>query len=286
MIKSLQSLRFVFALMIFFHHYSFNGVALFDAGGTCGVSFFIILSGFVMSIGYKQRVLSPSFSYKEYLKRRFARLYPLHLLCLLCVIVCHGINYTLKDWLALIPSLFLLQSWIPIKGVYFAGNAVSWCLSDLFFFYAVFPFVIQSIAKCSVRTNTLILLTVISLYAFAVVVLPETLYHPMLYISPIFRIIDFIIGVYLYEVFSRIITGEFVSKLNRLSFTFKTAIEAFVCLLLVIAILGYHYSPKCIVYASYYWLIMPFVIITLSLFNISGGGCLPVFTNKSYDLSW
>lgn len=39
MISSLQSLRFIFAIMIFIHHYTVNGEGLFDAGGTCGVSF-------------------------------------------------------------------------------------------------------------------------------------------------------------------------------------------------------------------------------------------------------
>ena len=51
MIVSLQSWRFIFALMIFLHHFPVNGKGLFEAGGSCGVSFFLILSGFAMAAG-------------------------------------------------------------------------------------------------------------------------------------------------------------------------------------------------------------------------------------------
>lgn len=64
MIQSLQSLRFVFAIMIFLHHAS-----LFEAGGSCGVSFFMILSGFVMSVGYETKVQTASFSYKNFIAK-------------------------------------------------------------------------------------------------------------------------------------------------------------------------------------------------------------------------
>lgn len=82
MIKSLQSLRFVFALMIFFHHFPVNGEGLFEAGGTCGVSFFLILSGFVMSAGYGDKVSRQDFNYHNFLIKRIIRLYPLHIICL------------------------------------------------------------------------------------------------------------------------------------------------------------------------------------------------------------
>ena len=51
MIKPLTSLRFVFALMIFMHHYSIkkgSSEVLFPEG-FLGVTFFFILSGFILS---------------------------------------------------------------------------------------------------------------------------------------------------------------------------------------------------------------------------------------------
>ncbi len=81
MIKSLTSLRGIFILFIFFHHC----LNLYPGGGTMAVSFFFVLGGFSMTIGYKDKVLKSYFSYKDYLSRRYIKFYPLHWLCLLAV---------------------------------------------------------------------------------------------------------------------------------------------------------------------------------------------------------
>ncbi|MBQ7870061.1 MAG: hypothetical protein IJ355_07030 [Prevotella sp.] len=52
MIETLQSLRFIFFVMIFMSHFGYDGRPTFDAGGDCGVSFFFILSGFVGEPSY------------------------------------------------------------------------------------------------------------------------------------------------------------------------------------------------------------------------------------------
>ena len=58
MIISLQALRFIFALFVFVEHFpvSAEETSLLHGAGPMGVSFFIVLSGFVMSIGYEKRV--------------------------------------------------------------------------------------------------------------------------------------------------------------------------------------------------------------------------------------
>ena len=56
--RALQSLWFIFALMIFFHHVSDEtGIGMFSAGGSCVVSFFIILSGFILAMVYGDKWL-------------------------------------------------------------------------------------------------------------------------------------------------------------------------------------------------------------------------------------
>lgn len=134
MFHVLQALRFGFAVMIFLHH-----VELFEAGGSCGVSFFLLLSGFVMSRGYAEKVAQPGFSWRHYMGRRILRLWPLHLVCLLVAVAVRVFLYgeEIGGWWWL-PNLCLLQSWLPYPHIYFSGNAVSWCLSDLLFFYALF----------------------------------------------------------------------------------------------------------------------------------------------------
>lgn len=109
MIGSLQSLRFIFAIMIFLHHFTGNGgVGLFEAGGSCGVSFFMILSGFVMSVGYFEKVQLPSFNYTSFIGKRLIRVYPLHFLCLIGFVVLTISTLTLFGSLKLIPNLLLL----------------------------------------------------------------------------------------------------------------------------------------------------------------------------------
>lgn len=51
-IATLQSMRFIFYMQIFICHYFSNlGFHCFDYGGDAGVTFFFILSGFVLSMG-------------------------------------------------------------------------------------------------------------------------------------------------------------------------------------------------------------------------------------------
>ena len=120
MFLSLQSLRFVFAVVIFLHH-----LGVLEAGGSCGVSFFLVLSGFVMAKGYGGKVSASGFSFRHYMEKRLVRLYPLHLVCLLLAMVVHGVLYQADVWgLWLLPNLALLQAWIPSASVYFSGNAV------------------------------------------------------------------------------------------------------------------------------------------------------------------
>lgn len=63
MINSLQSLRFIFVLLIILHHFPVNGVGLFAAGGSCGVSFFFVLSGFVITMGICNKIKNNEFHY-------------------------------------------------------------------------------------------------------------------------------------------------------------------------------------------------------------------------------
>ena len=78
MIETLQALRFIFVLMIFMSHFTYQGICAFDAGGDCGVSFFFILSGFVLSLGYGSRIREGTFSYGRFMQRRLWKIYPLH----------------------------------------------------------------------------------------------------------------------------------------------------------------------------------------------------------------
>jgi len=280
MISSLQSWRFIFALMIFLHHFPANGKACFEAGGSCGVSFFLILSGFVMAAGYGEKILSPSFSLSTYVKRRWARIYPLHLLCLLAAVLLSIKSMTWQHLLMLVPNALLLQSWIPVKDVYFSGNAVSWCLSDLFFFYALFPLLGRFLFRKKLGRSVLFVILFVILYFVFFLFIPEEKVHAFLYIFPVFRLLDFIIGMLLYAVYVHLKGVGISERLCNCSFGTKSVAEIFSVLLLSSCICAYPFIPDRFVYASYYWLPMGILILLFSLINISGGIISHILSKK------
>lgn len=304
--KSLQSLRFIFALMIFFHHIpGSTGNGLFAAGGSCSVSFFFILSGFVLAMVYGDKVLSGDVNYSRFLVKRLSKIYPIHLFCLIVWLIIKSINnmsfFCMDKICHLIPNFLLLQSWIPDRGVYFSGNALSWFLSDMLFFYLMFPFVMHAIFAVNGQNNKLgrignkciglkymfnsintpFVVFLILLYGVVLYFVNKDLVHPLLYINPFFRIYDFILGIILYSLY-RYISNVCGKKIIAASVFFKTLIELFVISLLVVQIVIYKYIPDRLGMASYWWLVMAVMILLISLFDTFGGGIITKILKNKY----
>ena len=128
MIKEHTSLRFIFIFFIFLGH------VLFPGHGGAGAAFFFVLSGFGLTLGYKNKILLPEFSYKIFIKKRFIKLYPLHWILLLCSIpLVYRQLASIKTIPILLLNIGLLQTWVPIKSVYYSFNSVSWFLADTVF---------------------------------------------------------------------------------------------------------------------------------------------------------
>ena len=192
MIETLQALRFIFVLMIFMSHFTYKGICAFDAGGDCGVSFFFILSGFVLSLGYGSRIREGTFSYGRFMQRRLWKIYPLHLLCLLFFLVASRSDFDLT----VLFNALLLQSWVPDPNYYFSCNSVSWFLSSLLFCYLVFPFAYR-------RMSVWLTLVVFSACVLTYFVVPEEKVNAILYVYPLVRFVDFYIGMLLCRWFER-----------------------------------------------------------------------------------
>ena len=82
MINTLTSLRIFFALMVFGAHCyvldtSFD--AHFFKEGFVGVSFFFVLSGFIIAYNYQEKLLTKTTTKRTFWVARIARIYPLHL---------------------------------------------------------------------------------------------------------------------------------------------------------------------------------------------------------------
>ena len=240
MIATLQSLRFIFMMMIFMSHFAYRDIRAFDAGGDCGVAFFFMLSGFVCSLGYGHRLREGTFNYGSFIWKRFRKLYPLHLLCLLFYLV---VSHSPLD-LKVLLNILLLQSWVPDADWYFSCNSVSWFLSSLLFCYLVFPWAYRHLSKY---------LTLAIFIAYIVVywLTPYDRVNAVLYVFPAVRFVDFYIGMLLSRLY------EEKGKLS-----FYGWIEPLLVAVLLVTLFVYPFTDAKLRNAPLYWL----VLIPLILF--------------------
>lgn len=147
-IAALTSLRFVAAMAVVLFHS--GGPGLTHAGvlptplvnllgnGYLGVPFFFVLSGFILTHVYQDR-LGTRAQTRRYGVARMARVYPVYLLALGLT----AIWVPLEDWsLASFPQFVMLQSWTPAwpGGAWFENwNIAAWTLSIELVFYLTFP---------------------------------------------------------------------------------------------------------------------------------------------------
>ena len=116
---------------------------MFAGIGYVGVSFFFVLSGFILVYTYAGR----NIVLRDFWQTRFARIYPAYLFALLLTspfwiigaLKMHVPFFAFGErHFALTSALvvLLLQSWVP--GAALSWNSVSWSLSVEAFFYAGF----------------------------------------------------------------------------------------------------------------------------------------------------
>lgn len=145
-IATLQSMRFIFCMQIFMCHYFSNlGFHSFYYGGDAGVTFFFILSGFVLSIGSGASVEDRTFRYLQFLRKRLAKIYPLHLVTFtiaLCMSFVAGVKFNIIKTLL---HVFMLQEFTLSEDMLKYGTGLSWFLGALFFCYFLFPFLYRQL---------------------------------------------------------------------------------------------------------------------------------------------
>ncbi len=110
--------------------------------GASGVSFFFVLSGFVLAWSAR-----PGDTKLGFWRRRLAKIYPNHLamfLIVLLVMVAWGDRLDLTPVLA---NLFLVQTWPWADGYAYTVNSVSWTLCCELFFYLCLPFVLPTLRR-------------------------------------------------------------------------------------------------------------------------------------------
>lgn len=141
MIRTLNSLRFILILMIVISHATLPiSQACNDYLGEYAVAIFFIISGFVLSLSYGERLVKEEVSNKKFFLSRIFKLYPLHLLVIAIMIPLDYRLGHLGPWYQTVAHTFLLQCWVPIHEFMGALNGPTWFLSDLIIYYFLFKY--------------------------------------------------------------------------------------------------------------------------------------------------
>lgn len=214
-LSSLTSLRFFAAAVVVLSHLTVLRVSedaltsdLYKSifhEGFIGVTFFFILSGFILSHTYAER-LHRGMSYRNFMVRRVARIYPLHLLTFFAALpiavasLLTGQRNSSSFIQELVANLSLVQAFAPAPNIHFSFNAPSWSISCEMFFYFLFPMLVFSKSRWLIGV-------VVGIYVGQQIVgisSNEDTVHFLVYIFPPSRIADFITGILLYRVFTSI----------------------------------------------------------------------------------
>ncbi len=182
--RILDSYRFIAASLVCVYHFNkanILGLAtlspLFE-NIRLMVDFFFVLSGFVIAKTYLAKVQDGA-GYRRFMWRRFARLYPLHLLTLMVGIAGSmvigtgqlqpGTNPEVFSTTAIIANLTLTHS----LGVtsYGSFNIPSWSISAEMFVYALFPLFALMITRLPALVNA----ALVVLYVVATVLIRDHL---------------------------------------------------------------------------------------------------------------
>ena len=208
-LPALTSLRFFAALAIVIHHC--NGVfwPAADLGPLdAGVSFFFVLSGFILTHVYfdvNGRFASYNASHTAsyyFYTARIARIWPLHLVCLFLTIIFINVPEPF-DLTVLLANAVMLHAWIPFDRYFFSYNYASWSISTELFFYLMLPLLlrISTWQRCAMLLFSLAIVLALALLS-AAEHLPvwdtsgnQLSSTGLLYTNPLARFAEFLSGV-------------------------------------------------------------------------------------------
>ncbi len=208
-LDALTSLRFFAAAMIVIGHadHIFGSFGLAQhLSLSQGVSFFFVLSGFILTYNYQ--TLSTKKEISRYLLARIARIWPLHLATALIwiALVFHFDRQTyfpgITGVIKLLSNMTLTQSWLPYVNWAISFNGVSWSISNEFYFYLMLPVLVAIPKKylpVAFMTSALIALGFIITGQLLDLKASDSYegagLQGILYFNPLVRILEFVSGV-------------------------------------------------------------------------------------------
>ena len=230
--EALTGARFIAAAHVLVFHYAAPLFASLPAWlerirahGFIAVSFFFVLSGFILAVNYADKAVSGALDRSTFWLSRFARIYPTYLFGLLLLVplssnwldapMFAGVSEKAKVVTAAAHAS-MSQAWVPqLVG---SWNVPGWSLSVEAFFYAVFPFVVLAFARASLRSlvgaAAVAYLVALAIPIGYLIASPDGLTHAtdasrgfwltLVKFSPLVRLPEFIFGVCLGVAFKRL----------------------------------------------------------------------------------
>lgn len=278
--------RLVAALIVVLVHYEiiFGQFVLYGAFGTTALSWFFVLSGFI--IAYNYPTLSGKADYARFYRHRVIRIYPVYFLSVIVSATFVGVGYSLlgdvffsevrrpfeisydlpaqKDtgfWLmAAVRHLTFTQSISSIETLKLVFNGPLWSLVLEVYFYLAFPLLLFLIKPFNTLPRILAALLIGYLLQFLLIqwFLPDAeSYNVMnlnvpVYTNPAIRGLEFVFGMLLFKAFALMppITGTEQRKLWPLG-------------LAILAYIGLNFiGEKYVPYQySMYFLCIPVVLL-------------------------
>lgn len=189
-LHALTSLRFFAALFVVLHHALGPDRPGGIRSGYLGVTFFFVLSGFVLAWSYQDAMRN-----LDFWRNRAARILPLYWLFIVA-----GTVLPLaadRSPASVGSALLLVQAWNPSHSIREGVHTAAWSLSAELFFYACFPFAVALLRR--LRTYTLLALAVGTWLALGAVAvrLPRVTSQAyfLTYNFPPYRFGEFLVGV-------------------------------------------------------------------------------------------
>lgn len=196
-LNQLTFTRFIAAIAIVIFHFKddvfpfkISGVQNFIQYFNVLVSYFFVLSGFILTINSKDNI-----NIRQFYINRFARIYPLYLAALLLMLFLLLLARTPKDTISLTKvflSATLMQAWFETYALTY--NFPAWSLSVEAFFYLIFPFAIILLKNRQVKSQiTFILICWLLMQILFVWMIVQNNFFVLN--NPLFHLSTFLMGV-------------------------------------------------------------------------------------------
>ena len=248
LIPILDMFRLAAALLVALVHYEilFGDFVIYGAFATTALSWFFVLSGFILAYNYSDLVGAEH--YKKYFRHRLIRIYPTYFLAVMVSGLLVSIGYTVlgeayfaevrrpfevsydlpevKDnafWLmAMLRHLSFTQSIGSIETLNLVFNGPLWSLVLEVYFYICFPLLIVLIRPIKTMTQIIaaLVLGYLLQYLLILTFLPQAdsydvmnLNRPV-YTNPLIRGLEFIFGMLLYKAYALLPAPEAGGRLR------------------------------------------------------------------------